>query len=113
MHQRDLRSIARAVEHALAKERTPETHAIKSADQRLAVVDLHSVAVPEIEQPAIELPDGAIDPGARALRPRLGAALNNGAKIVIAENGELRAADRARKPHRHMKRVEWHDPAVF
>ncbi len=84
MHQRDLRGIARAMEHALAEERAPEAHAVKPADQRVAVIDLDGVAMADVEQPAIELADRRVDPGARALRAGLRAAVDHGGEIAVA-----------------------------
>ena len=47
MHQRNLGSIAGAVEHALAEKGAAERDAIKPADQIVAVIDLDGVAVAE------------------------------------------------------------------
>src|SRR2546423_15603035 len=113
MHQRDLGRIARAVEHALAEERAAEAHAIKPADERIAVIDLDGVAMAQFEQAAIEPADRAVDPSARALRAGLGAALDDGIEIAVARDGEARAAHGSREPHRHMERVEPHDAALF
>src|SRR5262245_23853133 len=54
MHQRDLRSVARAVEHAFAEEGAAERDAVEAADQSLAVIDFEAVAVPPLVELAIE-----------------------------------------------------------
>src|SRR5439155_27340510 len=61
--QRDLRGVARAVEHALAEEGAGEADPIETSDQRLAIVDLDGVAMPGPEPRAIELADAGVDPG--------------------------------------------------
>ena len=45
MHQRDLRSIARAVEHALAEKNAAKAHTIQAANQLIVFVDFDGVAV--------------------------------------------------------------------
>src|SRR4051794_17555283 len=74
MYQSDLRCVARAVEHALAEEHRAERHAIKTADQLIAIIDLDAMAMPVLVQPAIQRPDALIDPGAGAAGNRFGAA---------------------------------------
>ena len=49
MHQRDLGGIARAVKHAFAEERAAERHAVKPADQLVAVIDLDGVAMAALD----------------------------------------------------------------
>ena len=83
MHERDLRSVARAVEHALAEKGAAETDAIEAADQLLAVIDLDGVAVAALVELAIEIADAGVDPGARASRLRLRAAVDDGIEIAI------------------------------
>ena len=68
MHQRDLRGVARAVEHALAEEGAAERDAVKPADQLALEIDLDAVAVPALVQLAIEAADALVDPGARPAR---------------------------------------------
>ena len=83
MHQRDLRGIARAVEHALAEESAAERDAVESADQRVAVVDLDAVAMPSLVEPAIERADTCIDPGAGTARLGLGTALDHRIEVAV------------------------------
>ncbi len=114
MHQRDLRGIARAMEHALAEERRAEAHAVEAADQRVAVIDLDGVAMPDVEQPAIELADRRVDPGARALRAGLRAAVDHGFEVAVAhdlDSDVLRTVRASRR--RHMEAVERNDAALF
>src|SRR5260370_41917092 len=61
--QRDLRGVPRAVEHALTEEGAGAADPIETADQRLAIVDLDGVAMPALEQGAIQLTDADVDPG--------------------------------------------------
>jgi hypothetical protein len=59
----DLAGVARLGEHALAKERAAEMHAVKAAGQSAVLPDLDRMAVPQREQFAVEAPDAAVDPG--------------------------------------------------
>src|SRR5262249_7692725 len=45
MHQRHLRGVARAMEHALAEESAAERDAVEPTHEGLAVIDLHAVAM--------------------------------------------------------------------
>ena len=54
MHERDLRGIGRAVEHALAEENPAEAHAIEAADERAGVPAFDGMDVAGVEQGAIE-----------------------------------------------------------
>src|SRR5436305_309399 len=74
MHQRSLRSIAGAVEHALAEESAAERHAVEPADQIVAVIDLDAVTMVAFVKLAVEDADARVDPGARTSGARVGAA---------------------------------------
>src|SRR5215467_15854060 len=113
MHQRDLRSVARPVEHALAEEGAAQAHAVESADQRVAVIDLDRVAMADTVQAEIEIADAPVDPGAGAAGLRLGAAVDHRGEVAVADDGETVRAYRARKPARHVEPVEWNDPALL
>ena len=74
MHQRHLRGVAGAMEHALAEEGAPEADAIQPADQIAVLPDLDAVAVAELVQSDIEIADAPVDPGVLAACLRRGAA---------------------------------------
>src|SRR5947207_12206193 len=112
MHQRDLRGMARAVKHALTEEGAAEAHAIKPADQHVAVIALDGVTVSDLKQPLIEPADRRVDPGARALRARFGAAVDDGGEVAVAGDRQVGRAYRPRKPRRHMEGIERNDPAL-
>src|SRR5437899_5616437 len=78
MHQRDLRGVARAVEHALAEESAAERDAVETADERVAVIDLDAVAMAAVVELAIEHADARVDPGARTPGLRFRAAVEHG-----------------------------------
>ena len=113
MNQRDLRGIARDMKHALAEERAPKAHAIEPTNELFAVIDLDGVAMPDVEQRAVEQTDARIDPGARALRPGRRASVDHGAKIAIAGDGEASCAHGARKARGNVERVKRDDPALL
>src|SRR6202008_4919984 len=99
-------------EHALAEEGAAEGDAVESADQRVAVVDLDAVAVAPLVELTIEAVDAPVDPGARAARPRFGAAIEHAVEIAVDGDGELIGPHRAGEPCWHMKAVERDDPAL-
>ena len=111
MHQRDLGSVARAVEHALAEEGAAERDAVEPADQRSAVIDLDGMAMAVLEQAAVDLADAGIDPGAGAVGLGLGAAVDHRVEIAIHPDRERRRAHGAREPRRHVETFERDDAA--
>src|SRR5262245_13560618 len=111
MHQRDLRRIAGAVEHALAEEGAAQADPGKAAHQGVAVIDFDSVAVADIVELAIQGADAAIDPGPGAARSGLGAAVDDRLKIAVADDFEPLRADGAGESRGNMKAVERNDAA--
>src|SRR5258708_27270845 len=105
MHERDLGSITGAVEHALAKKRGAECHAIKTADEGVALVDFQAVTMPTVVELAVEDADARIDPGARAVRLRLRAALEHAVEVAVDGDGEPVGAHGAGEPRRHVKTI--------
>ena len=83
MHERDLRGVARAVEHALAEEGAAERDAVESADELVAVIDLDGVAMAALEQCAVDAADARIDPGAGAVLLGFGAALDHRVEVAV------------------------------
>ena len=69
MHQRDLRGVGLAMEHALAEERRPEADAVEAADELARRARLHRVAMADVEELAIEPADAVVDPGLGPPRP--------------------------------------------
>ena len=69
MHQRHLRGVAHAMEHALAEEGAAETDTIKPADEVAVLPDLDAVAMAELVQAEIEVADALVDPGIVAACP--------------------------------------------
>src|SRR4029079_10237627 len=83
VHERDLRSIARTVKHALTEKRTAKRYAIETADQFVAVIDLDRMAMTALEQGAIDASYAGIDPGSRTVLFRFGAAFDHCIEIAI------------------------------
>ena len=113
MHQRDLRRIGDAVEHAFAEERAAERETVESADQRFAVINLDAVAGAAFGERDIERADALIDPGALAASRRAGAAIDHRREVAVGDNTQGGAAHRAREPRGNMKIVERDDAALF
>src|SRR5262249_16311537 len=109
MHQRDFRSIAGAVKHALTKEGAAEAHPVKPAHQGIPVVDLHSGAMADVVKLAIKGADAPVDPGPRTAGRRLRAAIDDGLEIAVANDGERLCADGAGKSRRNMKAIKRND----
>ena len=111
MHERDLGSVARAVEHAFAEERAAERDAVKAADEGFALVDFEAVAMAALVELAIEHADARIDPGARAAGAGLGAALEHRVEVAVDGDGETVGAHGAGEAARHVKAIERDDAA--
>jgi len=73
MGERDLGGVAFAAEHALAEEGPAQRDAIEPAHKLLPAPALQTMGSAELEQLAVELADGIIDPSLRMSRPGLGA----------------------------------------
>ena len=111
VHQRDLRSVARAVEHALAEEGAAERDAVEPADQIVAVIDLDAVAMAVRVERAVDAADAAVDPGAGAAGLGLGAAVDHRLEVAVDADREGRGAHGARQPPRHVEALERDDAA--
>ena len=67
MDERDLRGVAGAMEHAFAEKGAAQAHAVKAADQPIALVSLERMGMAGGEQFAIEPHDLVVYPGLLAL----------------------------------------------
>src|SRR5262245_12125937 len=103
MHQRDFRSVAGAVEHAFAEEGAAEVYSVESTHEGIPVIDLDGVAVSDVVELAIKLADAPVDPCPRTARRRFRAAIDDGLKIAVANNGERLCADGAGESRRNVK----------
>src|SRR5262249_12241930 len=54
MHERHLGGVARAMEHAFAKERAAEAHPVEPTNEALILIDLDAVAMAALVELAIE-----------------------------------------------------------
>ena len=106
MHQRNLGSVAGAVEHAFAEKGAAEADAIKAADQFLAVIDFDRMAVAALVEFAVQVVDAGVDPGPAASRHRLRAAVNDGVEIAVDHDGETVGAHGARQAIRHVEAIQ-------
>src|SRR3954470_16494756 len=113
MHERYLRSVAGAMEHAFAEEHTSERDAVEAADQHLAVIDLDAVAMTAIVQLAIKMPDTVVDPGTLPADLRLSAAVDDRFEIAIDCDRKAVRPHRAGEPAGDVKAVEWNDAALL
>src|SRR6185369_6996745 len=62
MHEGDLRSIARAVKHALAEEGAAEAYAVEAAHEFGALIHFDGMAVAAVVELTIEAADADVDP---------------------------------------------------
>ena len=67
MHERDLRGVAGAMEHALSEEGAAQVHPVKAANQSTALVGLDRMRMAGGEQFAVETHDLVVDPSVLAL----------------------------------------------
>src|SRR5262249_50585452 len=111
VYERDLGSVARAMENALAEERAAKRDAVKAADEDVALVHFKRVTVTPLVELTIEHANAAVDPGARPARARLGAAFEHRIEVAIDGHRETVRANRAGKSLRHVKPIERDDAA--
>ncbi len=107
MHERRLRGVARAMEHAFAEEGAAQAHPIKAADQGLALVGLDRMGMAGCEQFTIEPHDLAVDPG---LLP-LGAGAHDRFERAVGDHPIPIRPDRLGEAARDDEPVERKDPA--
>src|ERR1700761_6869922 len=88
MHQRDLRSVAGDVKHALTEKSAAETDAIETADQIIAVINFNGVAIAALVELAVQTPNARIDPGPAPSRHRPRAAVDDRIEIAVGDHGE-------------------------
>src|SRR5271154_4679105 len=109
MDKRDLRGVAGAMEHAFAEESAAQAHAIKAADQRIALVGLERMCVTGCEQFAIEPHDLVVDPGLLAL----GAGAYDRFERVVGDHPETIRPHRLDETPRHDEPIEREDSALL
>ena len=98
MHQRHLRGVARAVEHALAEECPAEANAIEPAGQHAVLVGFDAVAMPDVIELLVERADARVDPGACPAGLRFGAAIEHSLEVAVDRDAEAVRADGAGEP---------------
>ena len=113
MHQRHLRGVARAVEHALAEERAAEADAVEPAGQLAVLVGLDAVAMADVVELLVERADARVDPGARPAGLRLGAAVEHAVEVAVDRDAEAVRADGAGEPRRDVEGVQRNDAALL
>ncbi len=113
MHQRHLRGVADAMEHALAEEGAAEADAVEPADQFVLLPDLDAVAMAEFVQAEIEIADALVDPGVVAAGLRRGAAGDHRLERGVDGHGEGVGAHGARQARRDAKTIERDHAAQF
>jgi hypothetical protein len=110
VHERDLRGVARAMEHALAEEGAAERYAVQPANKMIAVVYLYRVAVAAIEQRPVYAADADIDPRAGAVLLGFGAAFDDRVEVAVNIDRIARGADGTGETCRKMKPLQRNDP---
>src|SRR5258708_10919300 len=113
MHQRHFRSVAGAMEHALAEKGAAEVDAIEPADQLVSLPDFDTVAMPEFVQPDIEIADALVDPGVVAPWLRRRAAGYHGLESPVDGDSEGVGAHRARQSRGDTKTIQRDNTAHF
>src|SRR5208282_4305672 len=113
MDEGDLGGVAGAVEHALAEKSASEADAVEAADQRAAFVNLNRVAISALVEPAVEVTDASVDPGAGAPGHRLRAAVEYGIEIAVDGDRETIGTHRACEAVRHVEPIQRNDAPPF
>ena len=84
------------MKHALAEKRSAEADAVQPADQIVSVINFDRVAIAALVELAIKLSDPLVDPGARAPRLRLSAAIDHRLEVPINKDAEWGGTHRSR-----------------
>ena len=113
MHQRHLRGVARAVEHALAEECPAQAHAVEAPGQDAVLVGFDAVAMPNVIELLIERADARVDPGARPARLRLGAAIEHALEVAVDRDAEAVRAHGAGEPGGDVEGFQRDDAALL
>ncbi len=103
MHQRHLRGIGGAGEHAFPEERPAECHAIQPADQppfRPGLDRMGIAAAMQFDEQAFDL---GIDPGVGAPGRRFGAAADGAGEVAVGGHGEAVGQGGAAQPARQVE----------
>src|SRR6201999_4155388 len=106
MHQRHLRGVADAVEHALAEKGAAKVYAVQSAGEIPILPDLDAVAVTERMQPGIEVANAPVDPGILAACGGRCAAGHDGLERRVDGDRETIRAHRAGQTRGNAEVVE-------
>src|SRR3984885_12294187 len=109
MHERDLRSVARAVKHALSEEGAAQAYPVKAANQRLAFVGLEGMRMAGGEQFAVEPHDLVVDPSLLTL----GAGAHDRFERAVGDHPESIRPHRLGEAARDDEPVERENPALL
>lgn len=83
MHQGNLGGVRGPREHAFAKKRAAQRHAIQAADQPARLPALNRMGMADVMQRRIALPDGGVDPRLRPFRSTLCACCHHLGKRAV------------------------------
>src|SRR5262249_35158977 len=99
------------MKHAFAEKGATEADAVKAADQGFILVNFDGMTIATFVEPAIEVADAAVDPGAAPSRLRLGTAVDHSVEVPVNDHREGGGTDRACQPAGEMKPIQRDDPA--
>src|SRR5262249_61623991 len=111
MYKRNLRCVARSMKHTFAEKCAAKRHAIETADKLLIFVDFDGVAMPALEQCAVDATDASIDPCSGTIELGFGAAIDHTVKIAIDVDRPRCRAYSSCQSHRDVETVERNDAA--
>ena len=110
--ERDLAGVARAREHAFAKECRPKRNPVQPTGQTSASPGFDAVRVAPPMQRTIQLDQLVVQPGARARGANFGAGLDHLGKVAVDADLELPPADHLAQALGLMEPLERQDPAA-
>src|SRR5262249_2453453 len=108
-----LGSVGDAVEHALAEKGGAEIDAVEPPDETIAGINLDRMAMADVVEVAIELPDAAIDPGGAPANHWCRATIDHRVEVAVDPHLEPVTSDGARQTLRDLQPVERQDAPGF
>jgi hypothetical protein len=105
--------VSDSAEHALAKERASQCHAIQSSDELIIKPAFHAMCSADLKQIDIEFHNFFVDPCLFAVVDWLGTQAYNILKSGVGFDLKALLSNGFSEPPGNFKTVERHDPAFF
>ncbi len=112
MHERDLRRVGGAAEHALTEEGAAQSDAVETADQHLVLPTFDAVGMAAPVKLQVQPADRRVYPGVLASRRRGCAGVEHRRKGCVRTHDERLVSDGPAKPGRYVEGVQRNDATL-